>query len=165
MRSLYPGTMGALPPSMGAKTSPRRLALPCTNARTRPGEVPLTLSYSACRETGRSLQALAAACKEGRKPTATTDMSSTVVENSSWRVYCKPRSCSKSSSIQPGSSALCMASLAMTVTGLCSTQRCTTASITIARTSVPLGCLLCYPVPQSSYKDHLERSDTNCLFR
>jgi hypothetical protein len=66
------------------------------------------------------------------QPDCHADINSTVVENSSSRVYWVPHARSNSASTHAGSNARCSASLAMTVTGLCSTQRSATASMTIA---------------------------------
>jgi hypothetical protein len=81
---------------------------------------------------------LAAACTEGRMPSATTDINSTVVENKSSRVYGCSRCCSNNASIHSGANARCKANRAMTVTGLCSTKRFTTASMTMASPPVAL---------------------------
>lgn len=85
----------------------RRAALHQGTNQTRLGSVRLILSYSAVMETGSAGLALAAACTDGRSPTATSDMISTVVENSSSRVYWVSRSCSNNSSIQAGSRTRC----------------------------------------------------------
>lgn len=61
----------------GCTTDVSRRAPPCIRGRFSPELVRLVLSYSAVTETGNSGLAVAAACTDGRSPTATSDKSPT----------------------------------------------------------------------------------------
>jgi hypothetical protein len=89
MRIFQPGSGGSLARRNGFITGASRLALPATSARTTAGSTRLTLSYRAVIEAGGlAFPPCAAACNDGRRPSATSDISSTTVENKSSRVYC-----------------------------------------------------------------------------
>ncbi len=65
-----------------------------------------TLAYSAASDTGSRWAILrAAACSDGRSPSVTSSISSTTLENSSSRGYCRCRWAWNTSSIQLAGSA------------------------------------------------------------
>jgi len=96
-RSRQPGKIA--PPSTAAATGARRSALPRTRARRMPGSVRLTLSCSAVSDTPGVSSLRAAACSDGRKPSDTSVISSTTVENSNSRGYCRCRCAANTASI------------------------------------------------------------------
>ena len=147
--SLHPARLLGL--SRLSITGPSLLALPCTNALSNSGCVPLTFSYSAATDTGRLLLCLAAACSDGLSPSVTSVISSTTVDNISLRAYCCPRCASNTSSIHFAGSASSSTMRAITLAGVC----CSNLSITASQISFSCGFFIppAYWLPGG----HLER--------